>query len=264
MIKIIKPSIGGHDGSSFRELLDMWEERGFCTVEMGPTTRSSGYMEDPDSPEAKCWIEEQGNILLYDFPILDRLKNEYKECLFANTYEEGEKNKKWIFWPRYSRLYEKSKSNLRNIEKTHKCCFIGTPTNLERNKIAQYWSQICDVWNFRGGLSYKSYLEICARCSFGLCLPGVGPKCLRDIEYMGLGTIPIVVNKAAMDLYHSPPVENEHYLFAEDAADCLSKMDKLLANPKKTKEMSQACIEWFEKNCSIEGSFNKTMEIINE
>ena len=29
MVKIIKPSIGGHDGSSFRELLDMWSERGF-------------------------------------------------------------------------------------------------------------------------------------------------------------------------------------------------------------------------------------------
>ena len=59
MVKIIKPSIGGHDGSSFRELLDMWFERGYCRIEQGPAQRSQGYREDPDSPEAKCWVEEQ-------------------------------------------------------------------------------------------------------------------------------------------------------------------------------------------------------------
>ena len=50
MVKIIKPSIGGHDGSSFRELLDMWFERGYCKIEQGPTQRSQGYREDADSP----------------------------------------------------------------------------------------------------------------------------------------------------------------------------------------------------------------------
>ena len=119
MVKIIKPSIGGHDGSSFRELLDMWSERGFCTIEQGPNKRSQDHKDDPDSPEAKCWVEEQGNILLYDFPILDRLKNEYKQCLFSNTYKEGEGNKKWIFWPKYSRLYDKSKYLLLSLIELH-------------------------------------------------------------------------------------------------------------------------------------------------
>ena len=98
MVKIIKPSIGGHDGSSFRELLDMWFERGYCRIEQGPAQRSQGYREDPDSPEAKCWVEEQGNATVR-LPNPRQVKNEYKQCLFSNTYKEGESNKKWIFWP---------------------------------------------------------------------------------------------------------------------------------------------------------------------
>ena len=83
-MKIIKPLIGGHDGSSFRELLDAWEERKYCEVISGPTCRSKEYREDPDSPEAKCWVNQMGDILLYDFPILDRLRHEYNCLLYTS------------------------------------------------------------------------------------------------------------------------------------------------------------------------------------
>ena len=264
MINIIKPSIGGHDGSSFRELLDLWQENNFCNIITGPTTRSAGYTNDPDSPEAKCWIEEQGNILLYDFPILDRLKNEYKKCLFGNTYKDGPNNKKWIFWPRHSRVYDEAKDSLRSSPKRFKSCFIGTPTNLQRNMVAQSFSRCCDLWNFQGGIPYDKYLSHCAQSLFGLCLPGVGPKCLRDIEYMGIGVIPIIIDKSAMNLYYNTPLENIHYVFVKDPRDMQVKIKKLLNNPSKIKEMSRACIGWFEDNCSIQGSFNTTMEIIND
>ena len=264
MIKIIKPSIGGHDGSSFRELLDMWAEKGLCTVEMGPAVRSSDYDEDPDSPEAKCWIEKQGNILLYDFPILDRLKNDYKMCLFSNMYAEGEKNKKWIFWPRWSRFVDENKEALRNLEKTERCVFVGRATNTARNSIAGYWSRACDVFSIRGNLNYSDYMTLSARSHFGLCLPGVGPKCLRDVEYMAVGTIPVVVDYKAVKLYHNPPVEGEHYIYANSVEEAKCKMDDLLANPQDMKRMSQNCIEWFEENCSVNGSFKTTMEIIEK
>lgn len=264
MINIIKPSIGGHDGSSFRELIDLWQEHNFCNIIAGPTTRSAGYKDDPDSPEAKCWIEEQGNILLYDFPILDRLKNEYKKCLFANTYKNGPNNKKWIFWPRHSRYYDQIKNTLRESSKQFQCCFIGTPTNPQRNTIANDYSKYCDLWNFSGGMPYEKYLNQCAKSIFGLCLPGVGPKCLRDIEYMGLGIVPIVVDKTAMNLYYKTPLENIHYIFAKDPSDMILKIKNLLDSPSKIKTMSRSCIDWFEDNCSIQGSFNTTMQIIND
>ncbi len=261
MVKIIKPSIGGHDGSSFRELLDMWSERGFCTIEQGPNERSEGYKEDPDSPEAKCWVEEQGNVLLYDFPILDRLKNEYKQCLFSNTYKEGEGNKKWIFWPKHSRVFDELKLDLRQAKKDYQCVFIGTATNRERNEAAPYWLAHCDLWSFNGGVPHVDYLRACASAKFGLCLPGVGPKCLRDVEYMGLGVVPIVMNEDAVRFYANPPVEGEHYFYVKDAEEMVEAIN---SSPEKTKQMSEACIEWFEENCSVDGSFKTTMEIIND
>ena len=260
MVKIIKPTIGGHDGSSFRELLDLWVENGLCEIEMGPAERSKEYDEDLNAPESKCWVEEQGNVLLYDFPILDRLQHGYKTCLFSNMYKEGENNKKWVFWPKHSRIFDELKKDLRQQEKTNNCVFIGSPTNADRNSLAPYWLSICDVSHFGAGIPHPEYLRICASSTFGLCLPGVGPKCLRDVEYMGLGVIPIVVDENAMSLYSNPPVEGEHYFLVKDIEDLKLKMQNV--SKKTIKDMSQSCIEWFEKNCSIKGSFETTMEII--
>lgn len=262
-MKIIKPKIGGHSGCSFRELLDAWSDEKLIEIKNGPDKRSPSFKSDADSPEAKCWIEEQGNILLYDFPLLDRLKHGYKMCLFSNTYKEGENNKKWIFWPRYSKIYDKMKDSLRKSDKLYKCGFIGSPTNNKRNGIANYWSQICDVWHYNNNsIKHIDYLKICSNFRFGLCLPGVGPKCLRDIEYMGMGVIPIVVDLASMNLYHNKPEKNSHYLYVQNIEDFYEQISSL--SSKDIKDMSESCIQWFEKNCSINGSFNTTMEIINE
>lgn len=263
-MKIIKPLIGGHDGSSFRELLDLWQEHGLCTVESGPVVRSFGYSNDPDSPEAKCWIEKQGGILLYDFPRLNRLRHDYELCLFSNSFKEGVRNKKWIFWPRWSRIFNEKIRDLRIASKKFKCGFIGSPTNHKRNSIAEYWSKGCDVFHLGNAIDHSDYLDYCSKFKFGLCLPGVGPKCLRDVEYMGMGVIPVVVDRSAMDLYYEPPKENEHYIFVNDLSELSDKLDDLLCNETKIKYMSDSCVNWFERNCSIFGSFNTTQRIINE
>jgi hypothetical protein len=263
-MRIIKPTIGGHDGSSFRELLDLWEERGYCEVVAGPPQRGASYSSDPDSPEAKCWVNEMGDILLYDFPLLDRLKNDYKMCLFSNTYAEGPKNKKWIFWPKHSRLYDELKDSLRKTlpERRYRLGFIGTPTTIQRNHLAQTWHEVCDLFHYdHNKVNHPEYLEYLSQMKYGLCLAGVGPKCLRDVELMGMGTVPVFTQGVSVD-YHEPPVENEHFLYAETPQEALEKINKL--TDKDWENLSNNCIEWFERNCSVEGSYNITQEIINE
>jgi len=262
-VKIIKPTIGGHDRSSFRELLDLWSERGLCKIQDGPSTRSSGYGCDPDSPEAKCWMNGMGDILLYDFPILDRLRHDYNMCLFSNTYLEGEKNKKWVFWPWRSRIFHDLKNDLRKDyeSRDHDIGFIGSPTNDYRNRLAPSWSEACDSFHFSGGkIDHAAYLNRCSGFKFGLCLRGVGPKCLRDVEYMGMGTVPIFTPGVSTE-YYDPPIKDIHYIEIESAQEAKSIIERVDKN--KWEDMSAACIEWFEKNCSIEGSFKTTMEIIN-
>jgi len=261
-MKIIKPVIGGHDGSSFRELLDLWGERGYCEIVSGDTQPSSGFTDVVNSPEAKCWIGEKGNILLYDFPLLDRLTNEYKTCLFANTYKEGKQNKKWIFWPKRSRIIDEQKVQLRKNDKNMGVTFIGAPTNSHRNRIVNLFKPSCDVFIFDNKpLEHTKYLEILSSYKFGLCLPGVGPKCLRDIELMSMGVVPIFTTDAAVNVYHNPPQENTHFIYAKSSDELNEKINSISNAHWKT--MSDACVEWFEKNCSVTGSFKTTMEIID-
>ena len=261
-MKIIKPVIGGHDGSSFRELLDLWKENGYCEVVDGPEQRDTSYLSDPDSPQAKCWVNEIGDILLYDFPLLDRLQHDYNLCLFSNTYTEGPKNKKWVFWPKHSRLYHSAKNDLRrNLnDRNIKLGFVGSPTNEKRNDLASEWSIFCDAFYFdHKQLVHFDYLNILSHMKYGLCLCGVGPKCLRDIELMGMGTVPVFTEGVSTD-YHDQLVENEHYIFAESPEEGEEKIADITDEQWET--MSSNCIEWFEKNCSVKGSFETTVSII--
>ena len=80
-------SCGGHCGDTFRELIDIWQENGYCEVE--------------ESPDSFCWVGSVTNILLYDFPRLDdREITKFKQGLFGNTVPKHPKCHPWIFWAR--------------------------------------------------------------------------------------------------------------------------------------------------------------------
>lgn len=263
-MKLIKPSIGGHDGAGSRELFDMWGERGFCEVVDGPSERSKGYDSDPDSPEAKPWLNEIGDILLYDFPCLDRLKHDYNLCLFSNESILDEKGKKWIFFVKQPRLYDQIKGELRRSFDDRKFFsgFIGAPTNHHRNGLAYDWSRVCEAFRFSPEpIQHDEYLEFCSNFRFGISLRGVGPKCLRDIEYIGMGTVPVFSPGVSVE-YHNPLIEDVHFLKAETPEEAADKMKSL--SKERWTEMSHSCIEWFEENCSIEGSFKTTQEILDD
>ena len=263
-MKIVKPTIGGHDGSSFRELLDLWEENGYCEIIQGPPQRSSGYVHDSDSPEAKCWVNEIGDILLYDFPLLDRLKHSYNMCLFANEFKSGPNNKRWVFWPKHSRLYDKLKTTFRREynNRTLKLGFIGTPTNQKRHDVSLEWNNACDLFHYSNQkVNHDEYLNQLSFMKYGLCFRGVGPKCLRDIELMGMGTVPIFTDGVSTE-YHNELVEDIHYISGVNKEETLNRINNM--KESEWKEMSDNCIEWFEQNCSVEGSFNTTVKIISE
>ena len=54
-MKIIKPTIGGHDGSSFRELIDLWQEKGFCEVVHNKNTNQAFSNQPSLDPSARPW-----------------------------------------------------------------------------------------------------------------------------------------------------------------------------------------------------------------
>lgn len=268
---IVKPVIGGHDGSSFRELIDMWQEAGYCKVVSSDKT-TGHYSDQTLYPEARPWVNKVGDILLYDNPILDKLHDnlDWKMALWSNTVLQEERSFSWTFWPKHPKVHTKvvSEGIKRYDERDGLNIFIGSYTTPKRACFAQdqpQWSKVVDF--FWMGMAnqklfeHEKYLRVLGSFKFGLCLPGVGPKCLRDMELIGLGTVPIFTPGVSTD-YYEKLEENKHFLFANTPEDIPRLM--LESTKEKWEYMSNECIRWFNRNASPEGSFNLTKEIIEE
>ena len=120
---ILKPNAGSHCGDTFRELVGIWEELNLCEVK--------------DSPDDFCWINECGDILLYDLPRLDdRHIPKFRHGIFGNTVPMHPNCHPWIFWARSPRrLMEARKTPLlgyadRDIESI----FLGKIENDVQNQ----------------------------------------------------------------------------------------------------------------------------------
>ena len=157
------------------------------------------------------------------------------------------------------------------IEKDIESIFVGAAENPIQyvNRTNYDWSLSVQHFEFKNALFKKDYhtysnidfLKLIARAKFGLSLEGYGPKCQRDIEYMANGVVPIFTWNKFND-YHHPLVEDTHYLFARNPREAKQKIES--TSNEKWQEMSLNCRDWFQQNCSIEGSFKTTLEAMNE
>ena len=62
---------------------------------------------------------------------------------------------------------------------------------------------------------------------YGLCLRGYGSKCHREVELMGLGTVPLITSDVCIDSYMDPPIENVHYLKINNPDELKEKINRL-------------------------------------
>ena len=257
-MKILRPT-HGHKGDSFREILKIWESKGLCTI--------------GDSPDEFCWIGSQGEVLLYDYPRIDDRKiSPFRFGLFGNTVPNNPNCSPWVFWPRKPMLVEKNKFRFRRSygERRYKSIFLGKIENQIQlyNRTRADWSGAVELFRMpvmMGNSDHwpytpEEYLEKLSYSKFGLCLPGYGPKCNREIEYMALGVVPIVT--PGVDLtYYQPLKENVHYVRLTRPQE-IDKLDRITA--ERWKILSNNCVKWYEGCCSPEGSFAVTLKITNE
>ena len=267
-MKIIKPTIGGHDGSSFRELIDLWQEKGFCEVVHNKNTNQAFSNQPSLDPSARPWAGSEGDILLYDNPILDKLHSDLKwnMALFANQVYQGKNCYPWTFWPKHPKMHEQAtQSGILNYDdRKINSVFIGSMTTNDRIKQAS-WKNVIEKFHLTPpGTSFcdhKQYLQILKNSKFGLCLPGVGPKCLREMELMGFGTVPIFTPGVSTN-YYNELREGVHFLFANNPKEIPLILNS--CTKEKWLFLSKNCIKWFNENASPKGSFEVTRKIIEE
>lgn len=252
---------------AFRELIDLWRENDLCDVEYITKIESTG----PDTTlykEARVWVNNIDDILLYDGTILDKYHENYRFALFANEVKFGPKEVPWIFWSRFPRRYYqflKDNKRLSYNERDIESIYIGNKTNSYRTDDWGKYIKFFSMGNMNNHQEqnmlypYEEYLKKLSQAKFGLCLRGVGPKSLRENECMGLGVVPIFT-PGVSHVYYEPLIENEHYLYADTPEELPEVLNSLY--PDQWEWMSNNCIEWWERNSSLLGSYKTTYEIL--
>jgi hypothetical protein len=245
-----------HKGDSFREMIDLWEERGYVTKRYTDCTN--------------VWMNEIGDILLYDRPNYDWIKEStlaeqsWNKALFGNPKPIGNNSKSWSFWARRPRLVENMLS--KEFNKTKNLVFYGKIENAvqKRNRTMYDWSRVCDEFvmaNMSESPKYseQEYLDKLSQAHYGLCLAGFGKKCHREVECMAFGTVPVCAPEVDMEYYANPPVEGLHYIRVENPNDLVKKLSNI--DPTTWLRMSQACKQWYMTNCSADGLWALTKNI---
>ena len=273
--KIIIPSgkaltgIWNHCGDTFREMVSLWAERKYVVIEHSEETPF-------------CWWGGIGEILLYDRPTSRWWINipSYQMALFGNCAPPGPEKHHlrqsiWGFWPRSPKEVELMANEQKNMlnynNRTIQSLFLGKIENgVQRaNRLKYDWSKSVELFSMPIDTTeqpypytQKEYLQKLCNAKYGLCLPGFGPKCNREIEYFACGCVPIVVEGVDMKNYLIPPREGIHYLRAKDPED----VHKLIkeTTPEKWAEMSNAGKDWWRMVSSAEGLFRLTWARIEQ
>lgn len=222
-----------------------------------------------NSSNPHYWLNEVGDVLLYQWPTLEHLspKTKYRLGLFANSTSpvNGMENKRWTFWPRNSTVNEQFFALGREGYDTnrYRCCFIGHIENkIQRGyRHLPYWSKCLDFLYVGRTLSNYKYMRTLRESRYGLCLPGYGPHCHREIECMSVGTIPIFTPGVGNN-YHEQLVQGKHYLFARSVEDVVEIVKS--TSPDQWEEMSWQGMDWYWRNASPAGSFNRAKQIVEE
>ena len=272
---IVLPSGAGleglwaHRGDGFREMVSLWQERGYVTVEARDDT---GY----------CWWGSIGEIMLYDRPTPRWWADPppYQMALFGNCLPAGPsahsvRQSIWCHWPRSPRTVESvvgRKEPMKSYEeRSFGSVFLGRVENGiqhdHRTKVD--WSSATDLFSMptqTAGEAYpysqEEYLITLCKSRFGLCLPGFGAKNNREIECFATGCVPIIVDGVDVKGYLVQPREGVHYFRAKTPAD----VKRIVAETSVAQWtlMSLAGRAWWYNYASAEGLFRLTWARIEQ
>ncbi len=259
-----------HAGDSFREMLTLWRDRGYITLEQRTGLRN-------------VWLGAVGahGALLYDRPTMEWLNRSpiaektWRLALFGNPAAKGATNAvPWFFWPRRPALVERLVSQGLGgsgwSERSRGLVFYGRSENaVQASRRSSAWSAAAagpqdEFIHLEGEQPYpftqEEYLMRLSEARFGLCLAGYGYKCHREIECMAMGCVPVVAPEVDMTSYAVPLQEGIHYLRVANPERAVAAIAEV--TPERWAQMSAACRVWWRANASAEGSWELTRRLV--
>jgi len=250
---IYKPS-SGHRNTAFRAIVDIWQFRGYCDVEI--------------TNEKQVWVGGVGEVLLYDLDHWRYLPKSWKLGLFANVQHSH--GLPWTYFARSPKTVERLRNqNVQGFDgRSIGVFFCGSVENYRQLywRGLKRWSKVLDqflmpIYHKRGLYDKVAYLEQVKAARYGLCLRGNGPKCSREIELMAFGTVPIFGPGVGTE-YFNKLIEGVHYIRAESPAVLRDRVAAI--GPGEWAAMSAAGRQWYEENASPDGCFRLTQKILED
>ena len=252
-----------HAGDSFREMARIWADKGYVKI-----------VEDPLAHHV--WLNGIGDTLLYDRPTYEWLdasppeEKRWRVALFGNPAPRGPNSKAWAFWARRPALVEKLVEERIHLNsyalRTQNLVFYGRIENQTQKKrrTGLDWGSVCTEFSMPIGadgypFTQEEYLRKLANARFGLCLPGYGLKCHREVECMLMGCVPIVTPEVDMQNYDEQLKVGVHYFVAktpEEARKLAFETDSA-----RWEDMSLACLDWSKRNIRAEGFWRLTQSL---
>lgn len=263
MLDIYVPTIDGHSGCCFREILKIWEENNLVKLH---SIEKDEYDRDLIGSyiESHVWIGGLGDFLLYDKPTWDtRIRFGFQKCLMSNEFVPFNGAYRWTFWTTHPIKYERLRSEgIKSFdERPYTSIFYGS--GKKRGNRKQEWSEVIENFSLDETLpmSYEDYIRFMSQHKFGLSLTGVGPKCLRDIEYMGMGVVPLFTREVSVE-YFNKLEQNVHYLLVDDIHHAKYVIEN--TTQEEWEYISSNVVKWYEENATPESIFKLTKKILYE
>ena len=242
-------------------IIDEWDKLGFINRVQIPRLSDGRYIS---------WVGGVGTLALEPSNI-EAISTPYEyvlACQYQKKWGHLSKVLPWNFYPRYWPEY-KIVMNEPPRERTIKSFFSGTIRGTAHERVK--WIGSTEVFHHkRAGTwrgynnAYPSFLEYyraLASSKFGLCPMGDVGVCQREIETPGMGAVPIFTPNVEYQ-YYVPPVENVHFILANDPAEMNLKINSM--SNEQWQFMSNNCKEYFKKYVTPTGLWNTVLETVEK
>jgi len=257
------------DYIGFFKIIKEWERLGLAEIGERPKQPVYRYMRHIFS----VWVGRVGGLVIDPTttritmttdPFEHALVTEYTDVIkkIPNTHP-------WNFWVRDLDAYDIVRNELPTIDKKIESVFSGTIRGDQHERFK--WKGSTEVFSFRGATHYKKtnrlrndivdYYRLLASAKFGLCPVGDQGFCQREIETIGLGTIP-VFTPGTEYCYHEPMVEDVHFIYAENPEEMKYKINNM--SEEKRQWMVQNGQEYYKRRLSPEGLWSSVLETIDK
>lgn len=209
------------------------------------------------------------NMVLYDYKDISKFTNDFysKKILLGSLdtnidckllQEHDISYQPWIYWPKHTdkveALIDNSQCTLPNFEeRIIHSIFIGKHSET-REQLKNIIEDVTLYNNEETQMSYDNYLQNISQSKFGICVKGSQSKSRRLMEYLAVGTVPIIVkNQINTTSFENPLQENIHFL----SVDSIEDINHIIQTTTKEtwNELSENGKTWYFKNIHSSNSF---------